>query len=182
MPGATITMPLADEIAAHLERAGPTAATELVRVLRRRRGSVFRVLRDDPRFEQTGGGRGSRWRLASQEPHEGTREPMGTIPSADEGTDMGSTVAAAEGFLSACTDPVGHAGFHAVYTDFNGDRRCIRCDPQPVVPPLTFREWLRGEGGEDRRQEFEANLYLAQQGTATREQRERFALAVREVD
>jgi hypothetical protein len=70
---------LAAELATVLasEPSGLTGRTLSNRV-RRRRADVLEVLHSDPRFQHTGRGRGSRWRLATRVPPSGSREHTGT--------------------------------------------------------------------------------------------------------
>jgi hypothetical protein len=70
---------LAAELATVLasEPSGLTGRTLSNRV-RRRRADVLEVLHSDPRFQHTGRGRGSRWRLATRVPPDAWREHTGT--------------------------------------------------------------------------------------------------------
>lgn len=69
---------LTDELAALLqvERSG-LPCNELARRLGRRRGDVLKALRWDPRFEQRGTGRGSRWRTTAAVPRESVWDVLG---------------------------------------------------------------------------------------------------------
>lgn len=62
----------------------------------------------------------------------------------------------------------------------DGVRLCVICDPAPQLPPLTFREWLDGIGGEDRLERFSADYRALCAGTASSEQIERMRYAFAE--
>lgn len=175
---ATVTAPLADELAAYLEEHGPQSGDAIAAGVRRLRMSVVRALRDDERFVRTGRGRTTRWQLR-QEPN-GNGNETGSLGNDGIGATNGSASTSEAGEAlsgSKCTDPVLHRGFNAHY--LVGDlRRCIRCDGPRVVPPLTLEEWFRGEGGEDRRQAFENDWDAVLNKKATREQLERFRWAI----
>jgi hypothetical protein len=49
----------------------------IARRVQRRRTDVLAALRADPRFEHRGGGRGSRWSLAAENPLEGSWDGLG---------------------------------------------------------------------------------------------------------
>ena len=170
---------LGDELAAFLEREGPSSCDTIARTIRRKRTTVLHTLLDDPRFVQSGRSRATRWRLASNSNGDGLGTDNPGLQSA-EGTPQSSAPRWSwERASSRCSDPVLHDGFRAHYDDpYSRLRLCVKCDGGPIPPPLTFNEWSRGEGGEERRQTFE-NDYRAvvALGRATPEQVERIRYA-----
>ena len=77
---------LADRLALAIVGHGPSAGATLAVRIGVRKATVLRALRTNPRFEQVGRGRGSRWRLAGnrEDPY---WEPLGTDSSGREGID-----------------------------------------------------------------------------------------------
>lgn len=55
---------LADRLALALVEHGPVSGRQVARIVAARWAVVFAVLRDDPRFVQTGGGRYATWNLS----------------------------------------------------------------------------------------------------------------------
>jgi hypothetical protein len=94
---------LTDRIALALLEHGPTSCEQLARIVEARTSDVRRALRDDPRFEHVGAGRGSRWRLAL-EPSEAVWDGLGRILSEGSRSTDGSAVEARLGELERRLD------------------------------------------------------------------------------
>lgn len=191
-PAPPVTEELANALAIVLERDGPASCDALAAALGRRRAHVRWALEDDPRFVRKGRGPRTRWQLASVVEGDGNGTGYVTADGAggSNGSDAGAD--AAEGVLrwswdppetSACTDPAGHRGANAHYrTPEAWAGLCIVCDGAITAPPLTFREWADGKGGEERRQTFENDYRDQIAGRATPEQVERMRFAFDEDD
>jgi hypothetical protein len=76
-------LPLADLLALAILDHGPSPGSRLALKVQARKAAVLAELRRNPRFEQIGRGRGSRWRLAL-----GAWEPLGTDPRAEAREDV----------------------------------------------------------------------------------------------
>jgi hypothetical protein len=86
---------LADRIALAIVERGPSPGSTLATVVAARKATVLRELRTNPRFEQLGYGRGSRWRLAGNRYDPG-REPLGPNPNEVPGEVVADRLAAVE--------------------------------------------------------------------------------------
>jgi hypothetical protein len=73
---------------------------------------------------------------------------------------------------SRCSDPQ-----HALNRAHGVSGRCVICDPAPTIPPLTFRQWSDGEGGELQRNRFVADYNALVDGKKTPEIVERMRAA-----
>jgi hypothetical protein len=71
---------------------GPTAGSTLALRVHAQKAAVLAELRGNPRFEQIGQGRGSRWRIAAREPQRAPWEPLGTDSSVEARETLGTTV------------------------------------------------------------------------------------------
>lgn len=175
---ATATATLGDEIEVYLERSGPASCDGIAEVIRRRRSDVLAALRGDPRFARSGRSYRTRWQLAANEDEDG-HGTGSTLQEARGATNGASSPCWSWERLppSRCAEPVTHEGNRARYT-LDGVRWCIVCDGPPVARPVTLEEFLRGEGGEERLNQFEADWLAVRTKTATPEQIERFRYAL----
>ena len=88
--------PLADRLALAILEHGPTCGSRLAVVVGARKDDVLRELRTNPRFENLGRNRGSRWRLAAGNRYDPPWEPLGTVPSGESELDVTERLAAVE--------------------------------------------------------------------------------------
>lgn len=169
---------LAETIEAHLAESGSASCDAVAKALARRRRDVLTTLRDDPRFVRSGRGRWSQWQLVSDAAGDGYGTDGNGLLDLEPTSDTVSTRDAGEGrTTSRCSDPGRHAGNRAHYRTGDGRKLCIVCDPTPEPPPLTFREWADGLGGEDRRHRFEADYAALISGEVTPGESERMRQA-----
>jgi hypothetical protein len=163
-----------------LEPEGVSGA-ELARRLHRRKEDVLEALGNDPRFALIGAGRHRRWALATGTDGGTEQEPLDVSSGTNAGTDMAVEIEAANRLSGPrCLEPQLHASFRAHWRDEAGIVRCARCEPNAQPQPLTFRRWIAGEGTDDARFRFEVDWLAVTAGTASAEQRERFAVALKE--
>ena len=158
MTTAITTTELGDQVAAYLERHGPTSGDALAAGVSRLRTTVLRVLREDERFVRTGAGRATRWNLDQtdiSDPRLGYLATNGAGGTPESPPETWSW----ERLSSLCTDPELHRSWRAHWKDEAGRDWCVRCYPEGPPPvPLTFKAWMRGEGSEKARECFEQDV------------------------
>jgi hypothetical protein len=169
---------LADEMAGFITEAGPSSCDAIARTLKRRRRDVLDALRSDERFRKTGQARYVRWHLAVQIDGDGNGPDRDGFSSAPEGSDTAELPKPAESLSARCSNPAGHRAAMATWLDEDGVRRCILCGDMGESKPLTREEYERGEGGEARRERFEADFDALFERRATPEIRDRIRYAL----
>jgi hypothetical protein len=181
LPGAMTTYVdtgLANEVADFLTEAGPSSCDAIARALKRRRRDVLAALRGEERFRRAGRGAFVRWHLTAQINGDGFGTDDTASIALETAPDIPAAEITAESFEARCGNPTGHRAAMATWLDDGGVRHCVLCEGPGESKPLTWDEYQRGEGGEARRDRFEADYAALIQGDATPEIRERLRNAL----